>query len=229
MAKIIEASMRSIQRVLVSKAAGLAGLGLVLSGAATPANAQLTLVAPTFSVAAGANSSFDVLITNNSTQTYDLGGFSLDLSVGGSNVAFTGDSMATIADPYVFAGDSFDVAFSLPFDSAAFPGNTIAPSDLANGLDAGTTISPGATFGLANVSFSVDPGAAPGGRSLIFGDIGGLTSLSDELGGAIPLTVIDGAINVAAATTPTPAPVAAGLALMLVCAGLQFRKAKVRQ
>ena len=107
-------------------AAGAIALALAVLAAPTPARADLFLEVLNASAPAGGTGSFDVVLLSNGG-SFDVGGFSVELSVAsGSGVTFTGATTST-ADPYVFGTYQSD-----PSPFATDPANPGSPATFPN-------------------------------------------------------------------------------------------------
>jgi hypothetical protein len=176
-----------------------AALLLLLLGA-PPASAAsiLDLIALPVTTEAGQSGAFDVIVRNDpaSTSNATLAGFSVDLTVPtASGVSFTGMNTSTTS-PYIFAGNSsgFLTTTLTPLEAA---GNDIAASG-------GTTLTPGQSFGLAHLTYTVAPNAPAGPVSVTFVGLKGGTSLSDPNFVNLNFTPTNGTITVTPATVPEP-------------------------
>src|SRR5579884_2360142 len=127
---IIRRSSKPMNHTLYRLSCLPATLGAVaLLGA--PVRADLTMDITPTSALPGGSGAFDVTLADVSG-SFNVGGFTFELSVpGGSGVTFTNASMST-GGTYIFAGNSFDTANSLPFSLNSFPTTDVAASDAAN-------------------------------------------------------------------------------------------------
>ena len=207
MASVILPFARNVRRIMSSTPARLAGLGLMAAALALPVHAALTIQAPVLSAAAAGSGSFDVSITNTGPSAVDIEADSVELGIDGTGVQFT-DATVNTAVPYIYS-DSLDADFGQPMDNTGvpFPKNDLIAEDVVGLSINFATINPGDTLGLVHVSYSVDPTAALGPRDLTIEDIGGGTSLSDQLGNPVLFTPTNGSLTV----TPAPEPSAAAL------------------
>ena len=126
----------------------------------------MSISAPTIAAAAGTSGSFDVVITNDNPaggESFFVAGDSLDLALSGlPGVMFTDVTIAT-AIPYLFAlSGTTQGAGPLSLDS--FPNTAFLASDSEFASPGFAEIGPGMSFGIAHVSFTVDPNAASGDR-----------------------------------------------------------------
>jgi hypothetical protein len=203
-------------------------------------SADLIITAPNVVATAGSSGSFDILIENmpnvvGTTPTYNVAADSIEIALGQmlSGVSFTGATNATDAT-YIYtdsgAGPS---GSSLSFDN--FPNTTFTASDSQFPPQGSSdplyqAIAPGATFGLVNVTYSVDPLAIASTGAISFQDIGGGTSLSDTNGDAIPFTVRNGSFTISpAALTPEPASIVSLLIGVACVATVTLQRASKRE
>jgi hypothetical protein len=125
----------------------------------------ITANSPVITASAGTTGQFEEYLTDAVNETTDtITAFSLTLTqtaVVGTGLSFTGVSMATTPDTYIFQGMSADVANSAPFSSSAFPnlGFTAADSDTNS---AGVLLAAGVHYALVEVAYAVAPTATLG-------------------------------------------------------------------
>jgi hypothetical protein len=167
----------------------------------------LVIEAPTVIAAPGTSGSFDILLVDTDpagTAGYNVAGDSLQLVLSGSAVQFTNATINTVSAPYIFT-QSVDGNYGFPLFTNTLPATVLMTSDAGDivaGYPGYTTVNPGETFGLANVSFTVSP-TFTSRESITFVLTNGATSLSDPNGVAIPFTVLNGLIS---PTTVIPEP-----------------------
>jgi hypothetical protein len=163
---------------------------------------------------------FDVIATNNTAGTVNIGGFAFGITTTSSNLTFTGVHISTAPEPYIFAGNSSfgpDISVQPP----GLPGQTVEAEDLPN--SGFTSFAAGTSEGLGLVTFSVSAGTSPGLIAVTFVSLD--DSLTDPSGSPIPFSVTNGNITVSGVTTPEPATGAlAGLALFAIIAGCFGRR-----
>jgi hypothetical protein len=136
----------------------------------------------------------EVDLTNTGPGSVVIGGFSLEVTTADPFITFTGASMGT-ANPYIFAGNSGDVADSFPLAFSS-PGQTLDAGDFYATFGAGTSLLAGESAGLALLSFDVAPGD-PNTTVLFNVTAYPSTSLSDADGNDVPIdTVTSGTITV---------------------------------
>ena len=201
----------------------VAAISLISVAAAQggPTSGSLIFEAPTLSTAPGSSGSFDVIIANTSAAAVDLAGESVELGISGTGVEFTNTDAITMT-PYVFS-PSFDLDNALTLDASGipYPKNDFITSDVSDAPAGFVVVSPGETFGIVDVSYTVDPGASLGPRTLTIEDLGGGTSTSDEMGNVVPFTGSNGSLTVAA----VPEPGCVGLALLVAPLVMRRRRA----
>jgi hypothetical protein len=164
---------------------------------------SLLFTAPTLTAGQGSSGSFDILMTGTAATRVHLSGESIGMTISGSGVQFTATDENT-ATPYVFP-DSLvtDTGSKLDVTGIAYPKSDFLTSDLSDAPSSVVEIDDGDTFGVVHVSYTVDPGAALGDRTLTFEAVPLDTSATDELGNEIPLTTTDGVLTVVAVPEPT--------------------------
>jgi hypothetical protein len=187
-----------------------------------PTSGSLVFEAPTLSAAPGSSGSFDIVIVNTSSSSFHLAGESVELGISGTGVEFTNTDANTLT-PYVFS-PSFDLdnGFSLDASGNPYPKNDFITSDVSDAPTGFVVVSPNERLGIVHVSYTVDPGASLGSRTLTIEDLGGGTSTSDEIGNAVPFTASNGSLTVAA----VPEPGCVGLVLLVAPLVMRRRRAK---
>ena len=136
-----------------------------------------------------------------------VGGFNFQIYAN-SAIDFTGAGFTTSA-AYVFAGDSFDQAYSVPLNTSS--GSSLSGGDISNSGN-GDVLGAGQTVGLALVTFDVSPAAALGLVPVSFFTDPSNTALSDENGNPIAIdSFVSGTIDV----TPEPSTAAMLLAALV--------------
>jgi hypothetical protein len=206
------------------------GLWLVLAltvavGHAVPCRAAgLVVEAPNLTAATGSSGSFDVLLVNTNAAggiSYDIAADSFQLtSLGPVTITFTDVSINTIT-PYIYVtSGTTEGGGALSLDT--FPNTQFTASDSEFAASGFRPVDPGATFGLAHVSYAVSPTSPFGTDTIAFGSLA--TSLSDEAGNAIPFTISNGSISVVAAVIQEPpALTEAATAALIGLASLWWR------
>ena len=168
---------------------------------------------------------FDVVLTNGSGSAINVAGFAFEVSVTGTDITLTGADFSTIADPYIFAGDSSDQinGFTLDTDNL---GQILDAMDFTND-GANLTLTPGESLALGNVQFDVAGGAAPGLFTVSFtGDPLFDNNLSDAAGDlSYPDTSSTATITI---SSSTPEPVS-WLLLAGGLAALGLRRVNARK
>lgn len=167
----------------------------LLAFAAAPCGASVVVsISPTpVDAGPGASGAFDVVLTNtgSSASSINVGSFSFEVTVAGTGVTFTGADFSTVADPYIFAGESFDVDNGLPLYFSSVPSQTLDAADSSDST--GTTLAPGTSYSLGLVQFSVASNAAFGAYGITFTGGNGLAnSLTDPSGTPIAIDSLNG-------------------------------------
>ena len=160
---------------------------------------------------------FDVLLTNTGVSSITVGGFSFEVSVTDPDITLTGADFATLLAPYIFAGQSLDIDFSIPLNGSH--GATLDAGDVSDGT--GAVIAAGKTLALGEVFFDVAKNAALGQFAVTFTGGSNGNSVFDVAGA--PIAIDDktpGAINIA---VPEPSSALLALAALSGIAGM-FRR-----
>ncbi len=233
-------SFRSLGRPIARRGSGreipvghrLGGLLLVVLAigfgpAASCRAAGLVIEAPTLTnVAPGSSGSFDVLLIDtdpSGSPAYNVAGDSLNLALTGSaGFSFTNVTINTFVS-YIYSVSATTLPGSNPLNFGInFPNTdfTVADSDGASPFF--QTVNPGDVFGLANVSYSVDP-TASGTDTITIASLNVGTSLSDINGNLIPFTAVNGSISTAAAI-PEPATLIPAATAVLIGLGVFWRR-----
>ncbi|WP_165230651.1 PEP-CTERM sorting domain-containing protein [Aquisphaera insulae] len=187
---------------------------LAFVGLTSPSRAGLIIEAPRITTTPGQAGSFDILIYSIGG-SYQVSAITIELSLSGlTGVSFTDVSIATTT-PYLFADPGVTNGGG-PFSLDPFPNTAFRASDSEFGSLGYVQIDLGVTFGIAHVSFMVDPGTVLGERGLIFG---AGTTLSDIDGAPIAFEGINGVVSV------VPAP----SSLVLLAGGLLCTLANARR
>lgn len=161
------------------------------------ARADLIITADNVTEAAGASGvSLDVTLTNTGPGAVGIGGFTFELTVGSSDITFTGVTTATAA-PYIFDG----LGLFGPNIGTVVTGQDIMASDVFSVIGSGTTLGSGATVGLGHLVFDVSPSAT--GTYPVMIAAFPATSLSDFSGADVPITrTLDGSIKIRGVPEP---------------------------
>ena len=192
-------------RTLFARPFGLALVALALAPSPTSALADLTISVLSSAAPVGGSGSFDALLSNSGTASFQVSGFSVELTVAtGSGVKFTAASVATTAAPYLFG----TFQSPPPFSNITSPTTDFIASNTSfTPPNYYIVVAPGASFGLEHVTDSVAPGTAIGPITVTVADLGGGTSLSDVNGNAISFAATNGTI----APFSVPEPTSIGL------------------
>ena len=205
---------------------GLFAMVLVFLGALPAAAGTLDIVVENSKAVAGTSGSFEVDLRINTSSVISIAGFGIDVALPSdtSLVGFSGIDKGTV-QPYIFAATgSFDggiLTALLPLEASA--------NDTSAAI-AGQALNPGDVFGLAHITYVVDPSAVPGTTfavSLLLDSLGFSppqprgTSLSDGDGNLVPFNMVNGTITVqGSGTVPEPAAVTllgiSGVVLLVV-------------
>ena len=173
-------------------------LGIVSACILAPsiASAALTLTIPRVDVRPGDSGALEVFFTETGgTPDENLVAYSVGLNMGGQpGVSFIPPPVAPTGRPFVFpAGTPVDDTGSNASRVRSLSALPSGDADITNGA------------GVLRIPFTVAQGAALGERPVTFELQGGLTEFSDDIGGIIEFTPVNGAINV------IPEPAALGL------------------
>jgi hypothetical protein len=198
---------------------------LMLGVFPTPASAGLILQVENASAQAGGTGSFDVVIYSTSG-SFDVSGFQVELSVGGSSgVTFTDASVNTAA-PYIFT--SFQS--SPPFALSSLPTTDLIVSDADMTSPGVVTVSssPAVTYGIEHVTFAVAAGTPDGPVTVsILAGTNGLTQIYDINGNPFPITAMNGTINVESSAIPEPSSLLMGFVSFGVVGGAILFKRRI--
>jgi hypothetical protein len=169
---------------------------------------NLEIVVQSTTTLPGMKGQFDVDLVNNSASAVTVAAFGVDVLLTDTTfVTFTAIDNATTA-PYIFSiTGSFDGGFTSQILPMEVTGTDVA-------LTAGQVVNPGDTWGLAHISYLVDPSAPLGTvvpmvlEQFPQNFASGGTSLSDPTGAGIPFAGLgsNGTITVGQAI-PEPASV----------------------
>ncbi len=199
---------------------------LFLNGApAQAAGLVMSISNSSISAAPGSTGSFEILLsdtdTAGSTPFYIASDF-VDLTSSNSLVKFTGASITTSIDPYIFAGQSLVGNSGLGFtfvinpSTMPLPGTEIQTQDSAysaNPPAVYATLKPGEVLSLGVFSYSVSASAAPGASSDVkIGILSQLTDNNTNNPANINFTTQNATITVSSAgTVPEPSTALMGM------------------
>ncbi len=208
--------------VIIGTAAAVAALTLFAPVTTRPARAGLIVQALNSTADSGGTGAFDVVV-NDTGGTFQVAGFSVELSLPvGSAVSFADVTTDTLAAPYLFG-----TLQSPPFTFDSFPTQDFSASDFTLAAPGFITLNPGDIFGLAHVTYSIDPGAPAGPITVSLVPAG--TSLSDNEGNPVSFTMSEGTITIAASTVPEPSSlVLAGVGAALLALTHRVLTEKIR-
>ena len=183
---------------------GMAAFAACLIGS-IPANAGMIVTIPSVSALIGTTgNSLDVLVQRSGADV-TVAGFQFQITSASSFINFTLVNISTVADPYIFAGNSL---FGPNINTMT--GQTIDGSDLP-AAGAGTLMHNGNIFALGHVLFNVSPSATPGPVSVTFKTGTSQTSFSDPTGAAIPIDQFNGGTITITSSSTIPEPATWGL------------------
>lgn len=176
---------------------------------AIPLRADIVLSAPSIVAYPGnIGNAFELTLTNTGPSTVAIAGFNFEITASSPDITFTQATDATVANPYIFAGNSL---FGPVISTSS--GQTLDASDLDSAPF--NAVASGASYGLALIFFNVSPSATvPEMVTVAFNQALSATSLSDSNGLPIGInTFTPGTIGV----VPEPSGAllaAAGLAIL---------------
>jgi hypothetical protein len=174
----------------------VAAIGLL---AGVPGQASIIATIQSVTAAAGdTGDKFEVSLKNTGAAV-TINSFSFGLDVAGTAITLTSAVMETSPDSYIFAGNSL---FGDPLSTTSGAQEIIA-SDTWGGAGSGFTLGTNATVALGEVLFNVSP-TATGVYTVSFEQV--TTSLSDPLGGAIPINTENAGAITIIGTSPVPEP-----------------------
>jgi hypothetical protein len=185
----------------------------LLSSVPARANTIISLQSPINANAGTSGNGFDVLLTNSGPSAVSIAGFTFELSVSSTDIVLTNANTATLLDPYIFSGAS---TFG-PIITVANTGQDLSASDVYSVFGSGVMLGTGATLGLGHILFDVSA-AAPSQTVPVMFAGSPATSLSDALLNDVPITSLNGQINIIGATGTVPEP--SSLVLVLTAGSL---------
>jgi hypothetical protein len=185
-------------------------LSAVIGVASPSARGGVIISSETVFAAPGSSGFVQISLTNDFSTSQTLSAFSIDLSLSGADVVFTGVDALT-SSSYVFNGIGLG---TLSFDP--FPTTSFIASDVVILPPGFATLAAGQTYGLARIGFDVSGGASAGLRPITF-TIGSATEFLDEFGApyaSSDLSFTNGGVNVQGFTTTVPEPASAAIFLI---------------
>lgn len=194
-------------------------LGLIAFFGPTRSSAALIIsVGKVTALAGSTNQVLSIDLQNTGPAAVAVNSMSFQISTA-AGVTFTQADISTMDAPYIFAGDSL---FG-PIISTTSGGQILTASDLFDIPGGSAAIAAGATLGLGDVLFDVDPAASGGVFAVNLSSAG--TSLADVSGNIIPSTLVNGQIQInTMSAVPEPSAFApVGLFLAVVVAS-RFRR-----
>src|SRR5579863_4015823 len=121
-----------------------------------PAKGDIVLSVESVSGAPGSTGDFDVLLTNTGSSAQNIAAFNFELTTPNTDISFTDVTTNTTTATYIFPSSIFG-----PDITTIAAGQTVEAGDVDATFD-GTDVAPGATYGIGNVSYSINPGASNG-------------------------------------------------------------------
>jgi hypothetical protein len=191
--------MKTRTRDFISKTvpAVLAIAVLLLS---VPAKADIVLSLESVTGAPGSTGTFDVLLTNTGPSSQNIAAFNFELTTPDTNITFTDVTTSTTTATYIFPDSFFG-----PDITTIAGGQTVEAGDVDATFN-GTDVAAGATYGIGNVSYAINPGASNGEIAEVdfaaFTD----TSLVDSLFNNVGFSSESGTITVQTSSTTVPEP-----------------------
>jgi hypothetical protein len=199
--------MKTTTCKIISKTA-LAVLAVAVLLLSVPAKADIVLSLESVTGAPGSTGTFDVLLTNTGSSSQNIAAFNFELTTPDTNISFTDVTTSTTTATYIFPSSFFG-----PDITTIASGQTVEAGDVDATFN-GTDVAAGATYGIGNVSYSIDPGAINGEIAEVdfaaFTD----TSLADSQFNNVGFSSQSGTITVQTSTVPEPStalPLAAAL------------------
>jgi hypothetical protein len=182
-----------------------------------PAKGDIVLSIESVTGAPGSTGMFDVLLTNTGPSSQNITAFNFELTTIDTNITFTDVTTATSTAPYIFPDSFFGP------DITTFAIDQSVEAGDVEGTFTGTDVAAGATYGLGNVSYSIDPGALNGEVAEIDFTAYPATSLTDSDGNNVVFTSQSGFITVQTSSVPEPST-ALPLAGAVLFGGLLIRQ-----
>jgi hypothetical protein len=195
----------------------LVAAALILN-TALPARAGIIVSVESVTANQGSTgNTLEVDVLNTGTPV-DIASFSFEISVAaGSGVSFTGADINTVANIYIFAGNSL-----FGPNIATITGTTLLASDAAT--SGSTTLGTNSTLALGRAFFDVASSAPVGPVTVSFTPFPS-TSLTDPNVNDIPIdTLNSGTITIASTIIPEPSALVSATAGLLASAWFVLRK-----
>ena len=175
-----------------------------------PARADIVLSIEDVTGAPGSTGTFDVLLTNTGLTSQNIAAFNFELNTTDTNITFTDVTTDTTTATYIFPSSFFGP------DITTFATDQSVEAGDIDATFAGTDVAAGATYGIGNVSYAIDPSAPDGDVAEIDFAAYPQSSLSDSDFNDVPFTPVSGTISVQTSTVPEPSaalPLAGALLL----------------
>jgi hypothetical protein len=169
----------------------------VLSAPAAWAGVIYSIQMDTLNPAPGTTGdAFDVLLTNTGPSSLDIAAFSFGVFTADTDITLTEADVSTVVSSYVFAGNSFVVAFlGSPVISITSGAQTLTANDTTNTPSSFVVVGAGSTVDLGRVLFNVAANAGPQTFTISFTGSPGVNNLnnnlSDQNGDAISVDSLD--------------------------------------
>jgi PEP-CTERM motif len=134
----------------------IAAFVATLSILATPARSSVVFgIQPGLSAVPGSTgNTFDVVLQNSGPADVSIDTFNFEVDTTDTDITFSQSSVNTTTVPYIFSGNSFDVAFGLTLNTMS-PGQSMDGIDNTNTPNTFTVLGAGETLGLGSVSYDV--------------------------------------------------------------------------
>ena len=207
--------MKTTFKFFSSMAPAILAIAALLISA--PAKGDIVLSIESVTGAPGSTGMFDVLLTNTGPSSQNITAFNFELTTIDTNITFTDVTTATTTATYIFPDSFFGP------DITTFAIDQSVEAGDVEGTFTGTDVAAGATYGLGNVSYSIDPGALNGEVAEIDFTAFPATSLTDSDGNDVAFTSQSGFITVQTAAVPEPSA-ALPLAGAVLFGGLLIRQ-----
>jgi hypothetical protein len=174
--------------------------------------------------------SFDVLLTNSGPAAVAVAGFNFEVSVADPDITLTGADYTTVAEPYIFAGNSLFQDSSIPLNFVNADGYSpqiLDAGDVAND-GVGTTVGVGQSVDLGQVLFDVSSPAQTGPFAVTFSgevsDVAAANNLSTPDESLIDVDSFSGGTIVVASSVPEPSSLIGVVLVLMAVVGPSRRR-----